>query len=81
MENKKRVEIDAALLDQVVGGSLGFDPDSNGTYTMICGFSGQKFYGVSLGNCMEICKHGAYVPNTAEGEQEIVAWAQANGYI
>ena len=45
--------IDEGLLDLVQGGSLGFDPESGGTYTMRCQYSGESFSGVSLGNVID----------------------------
>lgn len=77
----KRVELDADLADIVNGGALGFDPEEGGNYTMRCQFSGQVFYGVSLSNVMYIAQYCATIPNTPEGEQQIISWAQGQGYI
>ena len=76
-----RTEIAPELLETVAGGALGFDPDAAGTYTMYCEFSGQTFTGVALGNIMQIAQFGASIPNTPEGEQQIIAWAKASNYI
>lgn len=76
-----RVQIDAELLDLVNGGNIGFNPNDNGTYTMQCQYSGQTYQNVSLSQAMEIAKYAAAVPNTAEGEQQIVNWAHQNGII
>ena len=76
-----RTEIAPELLEIVTGGALGFDPDAAGTYTMRCEFSGEDYMGVSLANVMEIAKFGASIPNTPEGEQQIIAWAKARNYI
>ena len=48
---------------------------------MICEFSGDKYYGIRLDQIMEIAKFGSNIPNTPEGEQEIVEWAQNQGII
>ena len=79
--NMARTEIAPELLETVAGGALGFDPDAAGTYTMHCEFSGQTFTGVALGNIMQIAQFGASIPNTPEGEQQIIAWAKARNYI
>ena len=68
-------------LDNVSGGALTFNPDGNGTYTMKCQFTGQTYYGVSLADVMEISKYGAFIENNLEGENQIIAWAQSQGYI
>jgi len=76
-----RREIAPELLDAVAGGALGFDPDGAGTYTMRCEFSGEAYQGVSLASVMELAQFGASIPNTPEGEQQIIAWARAQNYI
>lgn len=76
-----RVQLDPEMLENVNGGSIGFNPDSNGNYTMKCQYSGQTYQNVSLSQAMEIAKYAAAVPNTAEGEQQIVNWAHQNGII
>ena len=81
MEKKSRVELGMEYLESVSGGSLGFDPDDNGTYTMFCEFSGDVYYGISLSDVMEISKVGATCPNTAEGEKQILDWARSHGII
>lgn len=73
--------IDPELLDLVSGGAFGLDPDSNGTYTMVGEYTGQRFTGVTLANAIEIAKYGASVPNTAEGEKQIIDWAKGKNYI
>lgn len=77
----KRVELNEELLENVAGGAIGFNPDGNGTYTMLCEFTGNRFYGVSLSQVMEIAKYASAIPNTLEGEQDIIAWAQGQGII
>ena len=79
--NMGRREIAPELLETVAGGALGFDPDASGTFTMHCEFSGQTFTGVALGNIMQIAQFGASIPNTPEGELQIIAWAKARNYI
>lgn len=81
MTDKKRTEIAPELLDKVAGGAIGYNPEPGGTYTMICQFSGSTFKGVTLGQIIEIAKFGATIPNTPEGEQEIIAWAKTKKYI
>lgn len=76
-----RTEIAPELLEAVAGGALGFDPDGAGTFTMRCEYSGEDYPGVSLANLMEIAQFGASIPNTPEGEQQIIAWAKARNYI
>lgn len=79
MKNGTALNLD--MLDNVSGGALGFNPDENGTYTMICEYSGNVYYGVSLAQVIEIAKFGANIPNTPEGEQQIIAWAHEKKYI
>lgn len=76
-----RTEIAPESLEIVTGGALGFDPDASGTYTMRCEFSGECYPGITLANVMETAKFGASIPNTPEGEQQIIAWAKARNYI
>ena len=76
-----RKEIAPELLEFVTGGAIGFDPDGAGTYTMRCQFSGDIYPGVCLANVMALAQFGASVPNTPEGEQQIIAWAKARNYI
>ena len=79
--NMSRTEIAPELLDAVAGGALGFDPDGAGTFTMRCEFSGESFPGLTLAGVMELAQFGASIPNTPEGEQEIIAWARSRGFI
>lgn len=81
MEKKNRVELGLESLDKVAGGALGFDPEGDGTYTMHCQFTGNTYYGVSLSDVIEISKFGATVPNTEEGERQIIDWAKSQGII
>lgn len=76
-----RREIAPELLDFVSGGALGFDPDEAGTFTMLCEFSGESYPGVSLPAVMDIARFGASIPNTPEGEQQILAFAKSKNYI
>lgn len=76
-----RVQIDAELLDMINGGAIGFNPDSNGNFTMKCQYSGATYQNVNLSQVMEIAKFAATVPNTAEGEQQIVNYAHERGII
>ena len=81
MEKKNRVEIDMKALENVAGGSLGYDPDDHGTYTMNCQYSGNVYYDIPLSDVMEICKFSANIPDTPEGEEEILSWARDRGII
>lgn len=81
MEKKNRVEIDMTSLEKVAGGSLGYDPDDHGTFTMHCQYSGDTYYDISLSDVMEICKFSANIPDTPEGEEEILDWARNRGII
>ncbi|MBR4537620.1 MAG: hypothetical protein IKO52_02110 [Clostridia bacterium] len=81
MDNKNRIELNPEQLEQVNGGSLTFVPDSNGNYTMKCGFSGQVFTGLPMGQAMQIVRYSATIPDTAEGEQQILSWARSQGII
>ena len=81
MSNQNRIAIDEELLGQISGGAIGFNPDDNGTFTMKCQFSGLTFSGVTLQQIIEIAKFAASIPNTAEGEQQIIAFAQEKKYI
>lgn len=76
-----RKEIAPELLEFVTGGAIGFDPDGAGTYTMHCQFSGDEYPGVNIASIMAIAQFGASIPNTPEGEQQIIAWAKAGNYI
>lgn len=76
-----RVQLDLEQLENVNGGSIGFNPDSNGTYTMKCEFTGNTYYGVSLSQAMEVAKYAAGVSNDLEGEKKIINWAHAQGII
>jgi hypothetical protein len=81
MANQKRMQLDEEILDLINGGALGFDPEPTGTYTMRCQYSGATFEGVALSQVIEIAKYCATIPNTPEGEQNIIGWAQEKGYI
>ena len=81
MSNKNRVSIDLEELENVNGGTLTFNPDGNGGYKMTGCFSGSTFSGVSLSQVMQVIKYSAKVPNTEEGEQQIIQWAQDQGII
>ena len=76
-----RVELNMESLENVTGGSLGYDPDGHGTYTMRCQYSGQSYYNISLSQVMEICKYSANIPDTPEGEVRILNWARDRGII
>jgi hypothetical protein len=81
MSNKNRVELDPEMLDLVAGGSIGFNPDGSGTYTMYCEYSGAAFYGVELSQIIQIAQYGANIPDGPDGEQQIIGWAQSMGFI
>lgn len=81
MDNKNRVELDIDQLDQVNGGAIGFNPDGTGKYTMKCQFSGKSFPSITLEQIIQIAKFAAGIPNTPEGEEQILAWAHGKGYI
>jgi len=81
MDNKKMVQLSDDMLDNISGGAIGFNPDGQGTYTMKCEFTGQTFYGVQLSDIIEIGKFAAAIPNTLEGENQIIAYARSQGYI
>ncbi len=81
MNKQNRTQLDPELLDLVNGGSFGFDPDGNGTYTMHCQYSGQTYYGVALSSAIEMAKYGAYLQDTPEDEQKTIDWAMQQGYI
>ena len=76
-----RKEIAPELLDSIAGGAVGFDPEAGGTYTMICEFSGATYPGLTLAGVMQLAQYGAMIPNTAEGEQQIIGWARSMGLI
>jgi hypothetical protein len=79
--NMSRTEIAPELLDYIAGGAIGFDPEPSGTYTMRCEFSGEVYPGISLSGVMMLAQFGASVPNTPEGEQQIIAWAKSQNFI
>jgi len=81
MDNKKMMALSDDALDNVSGGAIGFDPDGQGTFTMKCEFTGQKFYGVKMEDIMKIAEFGAVIPNNIDGENQIIAWALSQGYI
>lgn len=81
MDCQNRIAIDEDLLGQVSGGAIGFNPDGNGTYTMKCQFSGLSFSGITLAQAIEVAKFAAAIPNTAEGEQQIIQWARDSHII
>ena len=76
-----RVEINQELLEQINGGAIGFDPEGNDMFTMRCEFSGNVYPHVSLSDLMRIAQFAAAIPNTAEGEQQIINWAHDQGII
>ena len=76
-----RVEINEELLAQINGGSLGFDPEGNNVFTMKCEFSGNVYSHIDISDVMLICQYAATIPNTAEGEQQIINWAHDRGII
>lgn len=76
-----RHELNLDMLNDVNGGNIGFNVDANGNYTMKGQYTGKTFYGVSLANVMEIAKYAATIPNTPEGEQQIIDWASSKGFI
>ena len=76
-----KMNIDDNLLDFVTGGSIGYNPDGNGTYTMNCQYSGNSYQGVTLTQVMQIAQYSARIPNTPEGEQQIIQWATENNII
>ena len=76
-----RIELDDKVVEKVNGGSIGFNPDDYGTYTMLCEFTRNTYYGVKLADIIEIGKFAASQPNTLEGEIEIINFAMAQGYI
>ena len=76
-----RVALDPEMLDAVAGGSVGFNPDGNGTYTMKCQYSGDTYTGVTLQQIIEIAKKGATLTNTAEDEKKLVDWCRAENII
>ena len=81
MENQKRFELSEDLLDQVNGGAIGFNAESNGTYTMVCQYSGNSYKGITLAQVMQIAQYAATIPDTAEGEKKILDWAESQGII
>lgn len=81
MGKTNRIELGSEVLESVNGGAIGFNPDNNGTYTMLCEFTGNRYYGIRLDQVIEVAKYAAAIPNTLEGEQNILAWAQEQGII
>ena len=81
MDSKNRREIDTELLDSINGGTLYFNPEASGTYSMTCEFCGDVYSGISLTDVIRLGQFMATIPNTAEGEQEILAWARDAGII
>lgn len=81
METKNRKAIAPELLEYVNGGVVAYDPDGNGTYTMTFCFSGDKYPGISLYQVIQIAQYSSAIPNTAEGEKQISAWAKEQGII
>lgn len=77
----KKIELNDEILDKINGGAIGFNPDGQGTYTMKCQFSGETFGGVTLQQIIQIAQFCATIPNTAEGEQQIIDWARGKGII
>ena len=77
----KRIALDPEMLDAVAGGSVGFNPDGNGTYTMKCQFSGATYTGVTLQQIIEVAQYGAGLTNTAEDEQKLVDWCRTHNII
>ena len=76
-----RVGLDDNVLEMINGGGLGYDPDSSGTFTMKCQYSGNIYYGIRLDQVMEIAKYSAAIPDTPEGEADILNWAHTQGII
>ena len=81
MDNKKMMALSDDALDNISGGSLGYDPDGKGTYTMHCQYTGQVFHGVKLEDIMKIAQYSAYIDDNLDGENQIIAWALSQGYI
>ena len=77
----KRVEINMDQLDQVAGGAIGFDADGHGTFTMKCQYSGNRYEAVKLEDIIKMAEYAATIPNTPEGEQQILDYALGQGYI
>ena len=76
-----RVEVNDDLLEQISGGAIGFNPEGNNFFTMECEFSGNVYSHISLSDCMRISQYSAFIPNTPEGEQQILTWAHEEGII
>jgi len=76
-----RVQLDPEMLDNVNGGSIGFNPDANGNYTMKCQYTGKTYHNITLSQVMEVAKFAATVPDNLEGEQKILNWAHQRGII
>ena len=81
MSDQKRIPIEPELLDLVNGGSFGYDPDSKGTFTMHCQYTGQTYYEVKLADAIEIARYGAYLEDNLENEVKTIDWAKQQGYI
>ena len=76
-----RVQLSDDILENVNGGSIVFNPQDDGNYYMKCKITGQSFNNVSLGDIMKVIKYASSVPNTAEGEQQIIDWARSENII
>ena len=76
-----RIQLDDNIMENVNGGSIGFNPDKQGTYTMKCKYTGETYYGVPLGQAIEIAKYAATQTESLEGEQAIINWARDAGII
>ena len=81
MSNQDRIALDLEELDNVRGGTLVFNPDGSGKYNMTCCFCGTTYPGLTLAQVMQVIKYSAKIPNTAEGEQKIIGWAQSENII
>lgn len=78
---KDRVQLNDDSLEQVCGGNIVFNPQGDGMYVMNGKHTGQTFNNVQLGDIMKVIKYAASVPNTEEGERQIIKWAQDNNII
>ena len=76
-----RIQLDDNFMENVNGGSIGFNPDDQGTFTMKCKYTGETYYGVQLSQIIEIGKYAATQTESLEGEQEIINWARDAGII
>ena len=77
----KRVELNESILENVTGGSIVFNPQGDGNYYMECEYSGDTYYDIALGDIMKVIKYAAKVPNTPEGEQDILNFCRNEGII